>query len=116
MMGGGRGGSSGPAISSPGRGGAGGSVVNAPPGRGGIGVGRGHPGAPGRQQFRAGGGEGSWRYGRSHFHRGPVVSYGFGAYSSPYYDYYYDYPNYQGADCWQSRRVRGRYRRVWVCD
>ena len=43
------------------------------------------------------------------------MTYGFGAYDYPYYDYY-DYPNYQGADCWQLRTVRGRYRRVWVCD
>ena len=72
-------------------------------------------GAPGGTVVGRGSGHGNWRSGRSHFHRGPVVTYGFGAYDYPYYDYY-DYPNYQGADCWQLRTVRGRYRRVWVCD
>jgi hypothetical protein len=49
-----------------------------------------------------------------HFGRGPVVTfggYGFGSYG------YYDYPYYyDDTDCWQFGIVRGRYRRLWVCD
>jgi|tagenome__1003787_1003787.scaffolds.fasta_scaffold16998405_1 hypothetical protein len=101
MMGGGRGG---------------GAAVNAPPGRGGVGLGGGHRGAPRGNAFGRGTGDGNWRYGRSHFHRGPVVTYGFGGYDHPYDYGYYNYPNYQDADCWQLRTVRGRYRRVWICD
>jgi len=79
------------------------------PGPGGVarGVAPGSPnfagraGHPGRGDRRAHG----------HFRRGPVVTYGFGGYD------YYDYPYYyDGTDCWQIRIVRGRYRRVWVCD
>ena len=98
----------------PGGGGGGGPAVSGPPGRGAVGMGGRPGGAPSGTVVGRGSGHGNWRSGRSHFHRGPVVTYGFGAYDYPYY--YYDYPNYQGADCWQLRTVRGRYRRVWVCD
>jgi hypothetical protein len=53
------------------------------------------------------------RHGHGHFRRGPVVTYGFGGYDYYDYPYYYDY---YGPECWQVRIVRGRYRRVWVCD
>src|SRR5262245_19510252 len=58
-------------------------------------------------------GGGNWQQSRRH-HRGPFVTYGFGA---PYfYDYATPYSYYDGDDgCWAYRFVRGAYRRVWVC-
>jgi hypothetical protein len=108
MMGGGRGGGTGSAISTP-RGGGGGSAGNVPAGRPGVGMGGGHIGARPR-------GDGYSRYGQGRFHGGPIVTYGFGTYGYPYSYDYYNYPNYQGAECWRRRTVRGRYRRVWVCN
>jgi hypothetical protein len=88
----------------------GGPAISGPRGGGAVGMGGRHRGAPGGIVVGRGSGDGNWRYGRSHFHRGPVVTYGFGA------NDYYNYPYYEGADCWQVRVVRGRYRRAWVCD
>ena len=72
--------------------------------------------APGSPNFAGRAGHPGDQRAHGHFRRGPVVTYGFGGYGFGGYGYY-DYPYYYGgADCWQFHIVRGRYRRLWVCD
>jgi hypothetical protein len=81
---------------------------------------RGGPPPGGNLAARGGGnwqGGGNWRGGNAQHsrrhHRGPFITYGFGA---PYfYDYATPYPYYGDDGCWDYRFVRGAYRRVWVC-
>jgi hypothetical protein len=97
-----------------GAGGGGAPVAGAPQGRGGGPVGMGGPPRGGNFAARGGGNwqGGNWQHSRRH-HRGPFITYGFGA---PYfYDYATPYSYYGDDGCWDYRFVRGAYRRVWVC-
>ena len=79
-------------------------------------IGRAPRGGPPAGGNIAGRGGGNWQGGNWHarrHHRGPFITYGFGA---PYfYDYATPYSYYGDDGCWDYRFVRGAYRRVWVC-